>query len=208
LAHLGLHEHWAFHLGCRGLEKNGAGSDRTSDGLERLLAQILKSKVGTRSKIGKRSLCADSIRDADGRKIPPKTLKNMRANGPRSTATHCLEIGCHHRGVLNVSRPPDDVPVPDVALRLRCSGCGSKNVGTVPDWREGPCARATGGDFGTRLNAGPVYGPEAQSLPHADRRLTPPWLEVPSRRPRTRYSWIVEFAQPGRTTPFFRMTLP
>jgi Mn-containing catalase len=39
---------------------------------------------------------------------------------------------------------PDDFPVPDVALRLRCSTCGSRNVKTVPAWREGQWAREYG----------------------------------------------------------------
>ena len=31
---------------------------------------------------------------------------------------------------------PAGLPVPDVALRLRCSACGSKNVLTRPNWLE------------------------------------------------------------------------
>ena len=34
--------------------------------------------------------------------------------------------------------------VPDVYLRLRCSACGSRNVKTQPDWREGEWARNYG----------------------------------------------------------------
>jgi hypothetical protein len=33
---------------------------------------------------------------------------------------------------------PDDLPVPDVALRLRCSACGSKRIFTRPNWQEKP----------------------------------------------------------------------
>jgi hypothetical protein len=29
---------------------------------------------------------------------------------------------------VDVSRFPDDFPVPDVALKLRCSPCGSKSI--------------------------------------------------------------------------------
>ena len=47
-------------------------------------------------------------------------------------------------GSVNVDGLPDDVPVPDVALRLRCSACGSRNVKTQPEWREGEWARNYG----------------------------------------------------------------
>jgi hypothetical protein len=36
---------------------------------------------------------------------------------------------------------PGDFAVPDVSLRLRCSACGSRNVKTQPDWKEGGWAR-------------------------------------------------------------------
>jgi len=83
--------------------------------------------------------------DADGREIPPMDLANMRENGIRSVAADCQELGCHHHGVINVDRLPDDLPVPDVALRLRCLACGSRNVKTVPNWNEGRWARECGG---------------------------------------------------------------
>jgi len=71
-------------------------------------------------------------------------LGNMREHGVRSVVAECHEIRCGHSGSVNVDHLPDDVPVPDVALRLRCSACGSRNVKTIPDWREGQWAR----DFG------------------------------------------------------------
>jgi len=82
--------------------------------------------------------------DADGREIPPMTLANMRANGVRSVAASCQELGCHRHGVINVDHLPDDLPVPDIALRLRGSACGSKNVKTIPNWSEGSWAREYG----------------------------------------------------------------
>jgi hypothetical protein len=42
---------------------------------------------------------------------------------------------------MNVDNLPDDLPVSDMSLRLRCSGCGSRDVKTQPDWREGHWAR-------------------------------------------------------------------
>ena len=75
--------------------------------------------------------------DADGREIRPMDLGNMREHGVRSVAAICQEVNCGHSGAVNVDGLPDDVPVPDVALRLWCSACSSRNVKTQPDWREG-----------------------------------------------------------------------
>ena len=47
-------------------------------------------------------------------------------------------------GSVNVDHLPDDFPVPDVALRLRCSACGSRNMKTQPNWRKGEWARNYG----------------------------------------------------------------
>jgi len=71
-------------------------------------------------------------------------LRNMREHGVRSVAAHCQQTGCGHAGSVNVDYLPDDLPVPDVALCLRCSACGSRNVKTQPDWREGQWARDYG----------------------------------------------------------------
>jgi hypothetical protein len=46
--------------------------------------------------------------------------------------------------VINVDHLPDNLPAPDIALRLRCSACSSKNVRTVPNWNEGTWAREYG----------------------------------------------------------------
>jgi hypothetical protein len=40
----------------------------------------------------------------------------------------CQRIGCGHEAKIDASRFPDDMPVPDVGLRLRCSQCGGRNV--------------------------------------------------------------------------------
>ena len=71
--------------------------------------------------------------DHDGREIKPMTLATMREHGVRSVAAECQEIGCGHSGAVNVDHLPDGFPVPDVALRLRCSACGSRTVKTIPD---------------------------------------------------------------------------
>jgi hypothetical protein len=71
-------------------------------------------------------------------------LGNMREHGVRSVAAICQELACGHSGSVNVDNLPDDLPVPNVALRLRCSACGSRNVKTVPDWREEQWAKDCG----------------------------------------------------------------
>ena len=82
--------------------------------------------------------------DHDGNEIPPMTLGNMREHGVRSVKAHCQEANCGHSASLNVDDLPDDFPVPDVSLSLRCSACGSRNVKTQRDWREGEWARNYG----------------------------------------------------------------
>jgi hypothetical protein len=74
--------------------------------------------------------------DADSNEIPPLTLGSMRAQGVRSVWASCRSTGCGHEAALNVDALPDDLPVPEVALRLRCSKCGRRSVTTRPDWSE------------------------------------------------------------------------
>jgi hypothetical protein len=62
------------------------------------------------------------------------SLANMREHGVRSVDAWCED--CNHEALVNVDSLPDDFPVPDVALRLRCSVCHSKRIGTRPNWRE------------------------------------------------------------------------
>ncbi len=82
--------------------------------------------------------------DRNGREIPPMTLATMREHGVRSVAAEGQKIGCGHAGSVNVDHLPGDFPVPDVALRLRCSACGSPNVKIILDWRSGSWARESG----------------------------------------------------------------
>ncbi len=50
-------------------------------------------------------------------------LSNMREHGVRSVEATCED--CKHEAIINVDSLPDGLYVPDVALRLRCSACGS-----------------------------------------------------------------------------------
>jgi hypothetical protein len=72
--------------------------------------------------------------DSEGREIEPMPLANMREHGVRSIDAECRD--CKREALVNVDSLPDALPVPDVALRLRCSACGSKNIVTRPNWRE------------------------------------------------------------------------
>lgn len=74
--------------------------------------------------------------DGQGREIPPMTLGNMRAHEIRSVDAFCEAIGCGHASTLNVDGLPDELAVPDVSLRLRCSNCGSRSIHTRPNWSE------------------------------------------------------------------------
>ena len=72
--------------------------------------------------------------DAEGREIVPMTLANMREHGVFSVDAECQ--GCKRQVVVSAERWPDKLPVPDVALMLRCSACGSKRTTTRPNWQE------------------------------------------------------------------------
>jgi hypothetical protein len=58
------------------------------------------------------------------------SLRNMREHGVRSGLATCQESSCGHAGSINVDDPPDNFPVPDLSLHLRCSACGSRKVKT------------------------------------------------------------------------------
>src|SRR5215208_8068471 len=61
-----------------------------------------------------------------GREIPPATIGNHLKQGLRTVAASCAD--CQHEAVVDVTVFPADYPVPDVALKLRCSSCGSKQT--------------------------------------------------------------------------------
>jgi hypothetical protein len=86
--------------------------------------------------------------DANGREIPPATLGYLRKNDRRTVEASCHE--CQHSSVVNVDTFPNSFPVPDVALKLRCSACGSKHVTTTLNMKEHYEAmhRATGWSAG------------------------------------------------------------
>ena len=62
------------------------------------------------------------------------SLGNMRALGVRSVLAECGK--CRHEAVVSANGLPDAVYVPNVALKLRCSKCGSKRITTRLNWLE------------------------------------------------------------------------
>jgi hypothetical protein len=72
--------------------------------------------------------------DREGQEIEPMTVGNMRQHGIRSVDATCE--ACKHEAAVNVDRLADHIYVPDVALTLRCSACGSKKIAVRPNWLE------------------------------------------------------------------------
>jgi ribosomal protein L44E len=64
--------------------------------------------------------------DKDGNEFQPATIANHKANGCKTVEASCDD--CRHEAIVDVSGFPDDFPVPDVAMKLRCSACGSKQI--------------------------------------------------------------------------------
>ena len=56
----------------------------------------------------------------------------------RAIDVQCWCNRCPHHAILAVTmlvgRFGSNCPVPDVGARLRCSGCGSKDIATRPNW--------------------------------------------------------------------------
>ena len=67
----------------------------------------------------------------DGNEILPLTLAAIREHGVRSILVWCN--ACNHDASFNADHLPDDLPVRDVALRMHCEQCSSKNIVTFPE---------------------------------------------------------------------------
>jgi len=57
----------------------------------------------------------------------------MRANGVCILALHCGGGGCNHDAVIDVSRYPDDMPVPSFSPRMVCTICGAIGADARPN---------------------------------------------------------------------------
>jgi hypothetical protein len=73
--------------------------------------------------------------DADERRRLAATLGDLAEAG---IGIFCWCNRCGHNAVLAVAPLIAELgpafPVPEIGARTRCSGCGSKDVATRPDW--------------------------------------------------------------------------
>jgi hypothetical protein len=74
--------------------------------------------------------------DENGKEITPVTVASSRASGLHTIAVFCEIRGCCHDAVVSLEGWPDDSPVPDMALRLRCSKCGGKSIKVMINVKE------------------------------------------------------------------------
>jgi hypothetical protein len=58
---------------------------------------------------------------------------NMCSLGATHVMAYCK---CGHEAAIDVSDLPDDVFVPEIKNRLRCTRCGERPMETRPDWRQ------------------------------------------------------------------------
>ena len=71
--------------------------------------------------------------DKDGREYPPSHDGARRNHGINTLWATWAEDRLGQAAKIDASRFPDDMPVPDVGLRLRCSKCGGRNVQTMAE---------------------------------------------------------------------------
>ena len=73
-------------------------------------------------------------READAR-LGAATLGELATDG---LGVFCWCNRCGHNAVLEIGRLVDELgaafPVPEVGGRLRCTGCGGKDIATRPAW--------------------------------------------------------------------------
>jgi hypothetical protein len=64
----------------------------------------------------------------NGKEITPPTVAKELAAGFKTMMACCLANGCHHSAGVPLAGWPPETFIPDMALRLRCSKCGSKQI--------------------------------------------------------------------------------
>jgi hypothetical protein len=73
--------------------------------------------------------------EAEDRRRRAATLGEIASN---NIDVFCWCNRCGHNAVLQVERLVAELgpgfPVPEVGARLRCSGCGTKDIATRPAW--------------------------------------------------------------------------
>jgi hypothetical protein len=45
-----------------------------------------------------------------------------------TVSAFCQATGCDHDAVVPLDGRPDQTPIPDMSLKLRCSKCGSRSI--------------------------------------------------------------------------------
>lgn len=77
----------------------------------------------------------DTLLRDEERRLKAATLGELAAERLR---VFCWCNRCGHNAAIDTARLiaelGPDFPVPEVGARLRCSGCGSKDVATRPHW--------------------------------------------------------------------------
>ena len=78
---------------------------------------------------------------------PPMTLGNMRQPGVQNLVASCLNDGCRHVALIDVSRYPADTEVPWFRSRVVCNKCGGRRdkIDVRPNWKEQPTQQSLTG---------------------------------------------------------------
>jgi hypothetical protein len=79
------------------------------------------------------------LKENDLRRIDSQRIQTVLGDLTcESIDIFCWCNRCGHNAVVAtavlIARFDPTVPVPEVGARLRCSGCGSKDIATRPDW--------------------------------------------------------------------------
>ena len=69
--------------------------------------------------------------DQEGKEVQPATVASTRVLGIATVAAFCEAQGCDHHAVIPLEGWPEATPIPDMALRLWCSRCGSRKIRTM-----------------------------------------------------------------------------
>jgi hypothetical protein len=64
----------------------------------------------------------------NGNEVSPVTVGRSLADGYRTVMAYCEAHNCMHDAEVPLKGWPPDLPVPDMALKLRCSKCGSQRI--------------------------------------------------------------------------------
>lgn len=72
--------------------------------------------------------------NSDGTMSQPATVGSQRALGLSRAEIWCSE--CRHNAEISTEGMPDDLAIPDICLRYRCSRCGSKRLESRPSVHE------------------------------------------------------------------------